>query len=140
MQDWVILAIVVGTLVAVSIGMLVFAWTRTRRTAQGTAMTDKYPQGHWMGIGVAVGVFAGYVLSFLLGILTDNTKWAISFAPAIGGTLGIVIGYALEKKYKDRIRPLTAEEQKTRRWATLILLLLFALGVFAFIGIWLIAS
>ena len=140
MQAWILLAMMIGALVVVGIGVVLFVLVRNVRLAQGPATAGKYPQGHWMGIGMAIGLPIGYFPSLLMGILTDNTTLFIALGPAIGCGLGVAIGSALEQRHKNKIRPLTEEEQKIRSWAVGIGLLLAFLGVLALIGTLLIAS
>ena len=135
MQMWILFALFIGALVVVAgVGVFLFLLVRTVRTAQGSQIQAKYPQGHWMGIGMAIGLPIGYLPALLIGIFSDNLATFVALGPALGCGLGVAIGAALEQKYKDRIRPLTEQEQQTRKWATLIGLLLVMLGVLALGG------
>jgi len=140
MQAWILFAIMIGALVVVGIGVVLFVLVRNLRLAQGPATAGKYPQGHWMGIGMAIGLPIGYFLSLLMGVLTDNTTSFIALGPAIGCGLGVALGSALEQRHKNEVRPLTEKEQKIRSWAVGIGLLLAFLGVLALMGTLLIAS
>jgi hypothetical protein len=76
----------------------------------------KYPEGHfvgmWMGIGITI--FSG--LGIPLSITTGNTG-LIGIGPALGVAFGLAIGSSIEAKHKKegRIRPLTEEKKKRRK-------------------------
>ena len=90
----------------------------------------KYPEGHflgmWMGIGIAI--FSG--LGIPLSIATDNPGF-IGIGPAIGVAFGLAIGQSIENKYKQqsRIRPLTESEKKRKKNAVIAGIALLTLGV-----------
>jgi hypothetical protein len=88
----------------------------------------KYPKGYWMGVGLSIGVAIGVAL----GPLFDN----IGIGIAIGIAIGSGIGASLEQRYKDNIRPLTEQENKRRRWAVIIGLLILLASVIATILLW----
>jgi hypothetical protein len=92
-----------------------------------------YPQGYWLNVGICVGIGIGLPLGFIMGIVIDSIVMGIAMGPAIGVGIGAGIGAVLESKYKDRIRPLTEKEKRTRKIALIfgfaiffILVLLFA--------------
>lgn len=91
----------------------------------------KYPEGHfvmmWMAIGIAI--FSG--LGIPLSVVTENYAF-IGIGPALGVSIGLVIGSSIEAKYRKegKIRPLTEEEKKRRKigiTAGIVILLLLAL-------------
>jgi hypothetical protein len=91
----------------------------------------KYPEGHflglWMGIGIAI--FSG--LGIPLAIVTENPG-LIGIGPAVGVSFGLAIGVGVESKYKKegKIRPLTDEEKKKRKMlVTTGILILTALSI-----------
>jgi len=94
----------------------------------------KYPEGHflgmWMGIGIAI--FSG--LGIPLSIATENPGF-IGIGPALGVAVGLAIGQSIENKYKQegRIRPLTESEQKRKKNAVTAGIVLLTLGVLIFI-------
>ena len=94
---------------------------------------SKYPEGHflglWMGIGIAL--FSG--LGVVLSVVAQNNAF-IGIGPAIGVGFGLPIGQAIENKYKaqGKIRPLTEKEKRVRRNALLLGLFIFLLGVVVF--------
>ncbi|MBW2989511.1 hypothetical protein KY358_04300 [Candidatus Woesearchaeota archaeon] len=81
----------------------------------------KYPEGHftgmWMGIGVAI--FSG--LGIPLSIITENPGM-IAIGPGLGVAIGLSIGAGIESKYKKegKIRSLTKEEKKKKKIAVII--------------------
>ena len=94
----------------------------------------KYPEGHflgmWMGIGIAI--FSG--IGIPLSIVTENPG-LIGIGPAIGVAFGLAIGQSIENKYKQegRIRPLTESEQKRKKNAIFAGIAILTLGVLIFI-------
>ena len=76
----------------------------------------KYPEGHFVGLGMAFGVaiFAG--LGVPLSIATDNYAF-VGIGPAMGVGVGLAIGTGLENKYKAKgqIRPLTDQEKSKNK-------------------------
>jgi hypothetical protein len=93
---------------------------------------NKYPEGHfvgmWMGIGIAI--FSG--LGIPLSIVTENYAF-IGIGPALGVSLGLAIGSSIEAKYKKegKIRPLMEDEKKRKKigiTAGIVILSFLALG------------
>ena len=128
MQTWILLAIIIGAIVVVGVGVVVVVLTRNARTAQGPAMAGKYPQGHWMSVGMCIGIALGCIPS-VAGVLFDEMSSFVAFGPAIGCALGVAIGSAFKQKHKAELRPLTEEEQRTRFRLTLVALGALALLV-----------
>lgn len=93
-----------------------------------------YPEGHfvgmWMGIGVAI--FSG--LGIPLSIATGNTG-LIGIGPAIGIAFGLAIGSSIEAKYKKKgkIRSLTEEEKKRKKIGIIAGIVVLSLGVVSFL-------
>ena len=142
MQTWTLFAFAIGALAVVGVGMVMFGLLRNMRTAQGPAMQGKYPQGHWMSIGMCIGIAIGCIPSFV-GLLFDQMSSFVAIGPAMGLGFGVAIGSALERKHKDELRPLTREEQRLRsRWALLGLgaLALLVVSLFVLGGALLFAS
>jgi|TARA_Y100000310_G_scaffold144610_1_gene143851 hypothetical protein len=89
-----------------------------------------YPEGHYIGAGIAIGLPIGIAIGFSLG------NFAIG--PGIGVAIGLSIGAAMENKAKKegRIRPLTIEEKKIKKrtlWIALgvgFIMLALGIGVF----------
>ncbi len=135
MQTWTLFAFLIGALAVAGVGMVMFGLLRNVRTAQGPTMQGKYPEGHWMSIGLCIGIAIGCIPS-LVGLLFDPMSSFVAIGPAIGCGFGVAIGSALERKHKDELRPLTEEEQRFRSRLTflglgalaLLVLSLFVLG------------
>ena len=125
MQTWILFAISVAVIVVVGIGMVMFGLLRNVRTAQDPATQGKYPQGHWMSIGMCIGIAMGSIPSLVGLLIDDMSSWA-GIGPAVGLGFGVAIGSALERKHKDELRPLTEAEQRVRFRSTL-----FGLGALA---------
>jgi len=128
MQTWILFAIGIVAIVVLGVVMVALVLLRNMRTAQGPAVQGKYPQGHWMSIGMCIGIALGCIPS-VAGILFDEMSSFVAFGPAIGCALGVAIGSALEQKHKAELRPLTEEEQRTRFRLTLVALGALALLV-----------
>ena len=97
--------------------------------------TDKkYPEGHFIGMwmGIFIAIFSG--LGIPLSIVTENPGF-IGIGPALGVSVGLVIGQSIENKYKHegRIRPLTETEQKRKKNAVTAGIVILTLGVLLFI-------
>ena len=94
----------------------------------------KYPEGHflgmWMGIGIAI--FSG--LGIPISIATDNFGF-IGIGPALGVAFGLSIGQSIENNYKKegKIRPLTESEQKRKKNAVIAGIVILTLGVLIFL-------
>jgi len=97
-------------------------------------MKKKYPEGHfigqWMAIGIAI--FSGFGVA--LSASTGNSG-LLGIGPAIGVAFGLAVGQSIENKYKKKgmIRPLTKKEKKRKHIAVLIGLGLAVLGVLLFL-------
>jgi len=93
-----------------------------------------YPEGHFIGmwIGIGVAIFSGFGIP--LSIATENPGF-IGIGPAIGVAIGLSIGSAIEAKYKKegKIRSLTEEEKRKRQYAVLAGIAILTLGVIVFI-------
>jgi hypothetical protein len=94
-----------------------------------TEKDTKYPEGHflglWMGLGIAI--FSGFGIP--LSIATGNPGF-IGVGPALGVSFGLAIGQSVENKYKKegKIRPLTNEELKRKKMGVLAGISLLTLG------------
>jgi hypothetical protein len=97
------------------------------------ANEKKYPKGHWMGIGIAIGIPIGTALFFIADLLTGEFGSMFFLGPGVGVAIGVSIGAALEERYKKRgqIRELTLQEEKRRRKLVNIGLLILVLGAVA---------
>jgi hypothetical protein len=92
---------------------------------------EKYPEGHFVGIWMCIGIVIISGIGIPLGLIMHNYVF-VYIGPAIGVALGMVIGQSIENKYKNkgRIRPLTEKEQKKKNNAVIAGAFLLILGVF----------
>lgn len=97
----------------------------------------KYPEGHflgmWMGIGIAI--FSG--VGIPLSVATDNSGF-IGIGPALGVALGLAIGQSMENKYKaeGKIRPLTKEEKRTKQITLGAGVVILIIGLLVALSLW----
>jgi hypothetical protein len=91
----------------------------------------KYPKGHWMGVGIAVGLPIGVAIFFIADILIGEFGDMFFLGPAIGVAIGVSIGAALEKKHEKEIRELTPQEERRRRLAVAAGVVLLVIGALA---------
>jgi len=96
----------------------------------------KYPEGHFLGVGIAIGIpiFSG------VGIALSNSTGnpgLIGIGPAIGVILGLAIGKSMEDKYRKQglVRQLTEKEKLMRKRGKLIGAIAVVIGVIALISI-----
>ena len=96
-------------------------------------IVKKYPEGHFIGMWMAIGIaiFSGFGVA--LSIITDNPG-LIGIGPAIGIAFGLSIGQSIENRYKKegRIRPLTETEKKNKKNAVTIGIIALFLGIIIF--------
>ena len=76
---------------------------------------------HGIGMGLPIGM--------CIGVAMGN----IAIGVAIGVAIGTAIGSGLEKKHKDEIRPLTAEEEKLKRQSIIFSVGTLTLGMLVFV-------
>ena len=95
---------------------------------------EKYPEGHfvglWMAVGVAVGAGIGIPLSLAMG-----NPGLIGIGLPIGLAIGLAIGSSIEAKYKKegKLRPLTLEEKKRKKLGVMIGIGLLVIGMLTFL-------
>jgi len=95
---------------------------------------NKYPEKHFLGmwIGLGIAIFSGFGIP--LSIATNNPG-LIGIGPALGVAFGVAIGQSIENRYKKegKIRPLTEREQN--RFKTLIntSIAILLIGVYIFL-------
>lgn len=79
---------------------------------------EKYPEGHFVGKGIAIFMAWGVAI----GVALNN----IGIGIAIGVAIGVSIGSAWEEKAKKegKIRPLTDKERKRKKKKAIIALIL----------------
>ena len=87
-----------------------------------------------------MGLPFGYLIGFLVTVLTKNeTLWFV-IGPALGLSAGVIIGAILEKKNKDKIRALTDNEKKFRRLSMITLTALILIGILSLIVVMVITN
>jgi hypothetical protein len=84
----------------------------------------RYPKGHFIGLGMALGAPLGIPLFLAL----DNPGMM-----GIGIAIGVAVGTALEGRYNRNPRPMTEEEIKTVKYATAAGVLALVAGVMVFL-------
>ena len=89
-----------------------------KRQQEEINKTGKFPEGHfvgqWMGIGIALGAGIGVPIGLAIG-----NPGFFGMGLPIGLAIGSAIGAAKEKKAKEegRIRPLTEQERMRKKKA-----------------------
>lgn len=121
MNQWQLL---VGLIAVIIVVMLVFAVTQKIKLNKIRKKHPGYPKGYWINQGVGIGVAVGVAFGAAVG----NMGLGI----AIGIAIGAAIGSGLEKKHKDEIRPLTAEEEKLKKQSILFTMAILTAGIIVF--------
>ncbi|RLD64272.1 MAG: hypothetical protein DRJ01_01250 [Bacteroidetes bacterium] len=98
----------------------------------------KYPEGHFVGMYIALGVAVFTALGLYFGSTFEKSNY-ITIGPVIGVLFGVIVGRSIESKYKQegRIRCLTDKEKNRKKILVLIGVLLLFLGFilfFSFLG------
>ena len=93
---------------------------------------NQYREGHFMGIGMLIGIAIFMPFGFVIWVVTDNPGM-IGIGPALGVAIGISIGTALEKKYNPNPRPLTIEEKRMIKMSVFAGVIMLLLGAVAFL-------
>jgi hypothetical protein len=94
----------------------------------------KYPEGHfvgmWMGIGIAI--FSG--IGIPLSIVSENHGF-IGIGPALGVAFGLAVGSSIEARYRKagRIRPLSEEEKKRKKMGITAGIVILSLAALIFL-------
>jgi hypothetical protein len=98
-----------------------------------------YPEGYFVSRWMAIGAAALVGIGVPLFVITGNPG-LMGIGPAIGVSLGMAVGSAIENKYKKEgeIRPLTEAEAKRKKTAlpvaTGLLTLLAIIGLVIFLN------
>ena len=89
-----------------------------------------YPEGHFIGLWMVLGIAIFSGIGIPLSILTDNPGF-FGIGPSIGVAFGLAIGQAIENKYKKegKIRPLNKTELKKKSNAILIGIIILVIGI-----------
>ena len=124
--------IVVGGLILLGI-VAIAALFLLKRKELGKAPADgKYPKGHFINKGMAIGIPLGLPIGLAMGNMPLGLP--------IGLAIGYAIGLNMEEKNKDKIRPLTPEEEDRKKTLTKFTLTLLFLGVLVFVAMYLFSS
>jgi len=89
---------------------------------------ELHPQGYYMGLSMGLGMLIGSLLQLLLRILFDIDVMA-TMGTTVGLAVGAGTGASLEKKYADRLRPLTEAERNRKRVGLFTAIALLILGI-----------
>ena len=100
-----------------------------------------YPQGHFLGLGMALGILASLLVGFTISIVFEMPE-LLGLWPAVGVIIGLVSGKLIEDKYKreGKIRPVTEAEEKKRKKAVKIAVFAGVLALILIIGILLLTA
>lgn len=95
--------------------------------------SKKYPEGHFVGIWMAIFIVIFSAIMIPLSIVTENFAF-IGIGPALGVSIGLAIGQSIEDKYKQegRIRPLSESEIKSKKIAVAAGIVVLMFGVLIF--------
>ncbi len=96
--------------------------------------TAKYPEGHFLGIWMAICCIV-FTAIWMLIIIALGVPALIGVGPAMGVTIGLAVGMTIEHKQKEkgRIRPLTKSEKRIRGIAVVIGVIIGLIGFVLFL-------
>lgn len=118
--------LVVGGLILFGIVAVAALFLLKKKEPQETE-DGKYPKGHFLSRGIAIGIPLGIPIGLAMGNMPLGLP--------IGLAIGYAIGTGMEEKNKDKLRPLTPEEEERKKMLARFTLALLFLGalVLAFI-------
>ena len=95
---------------------------------------NKYPEGHFVGIWMAIGIATGAGIGIPLGMAMGNPG-LFGIGLPIALAIGLAIGSSIEAKYKKegKLRPLTLVEKKKKKLGVMIGVALFIIGMLTFL-------
>jgi len=103
---------------------------------QKPSKQETYPEGHFVGmwIGIGIAIFSGFGIA--ISTATGNPG-LIGIGPAIGVAIGVAIGTGVEKKMKKqgKIMPLTKKEKQAKSKVVLIGVLLLVIAMIVFVAL-----
>lgn len=95
---------------------------------------EKYPEGHFVGmwVGIGIAIFSGFGVPLSIALKIPGL---IGIGPAIGAAFGLALGQSIESKYKKegKIRPLTKDEKRKRKMLVIAGTSVFILGLLVFL-------
>jgi len=96
--------------------------------------TESYPEGHFVGLWMGIGIAAFSGLGVPLSIATGNFG-LIGIGPALGVALGLAVGQSIENTYRKagKIRPPSGEEKRRRTRLAISGAIVATLGVLVFL-------
>ena len=121
--------IVVGGLILLGIVAIAALFLLKRKELEKAPADGKYPKGHFLNKGIAIGIPLGLPIGLAMG--------NISLGLPLGLAIGYAIGASMEEKNKDKIRPLTPEEEERRKNLTKYTLGLLLLGALVLVAVFL---
>jgi hypothetical protein len=92
-----------------------------RKGLEKVPADGKYPKGHFINKWMAIGIPLGLPIGLAMG--------NISLGLPIGLAIGYAIGASMEEKNKDKIRPLTSQEEERKNTLTKFTLAILIIGV-----------
>ncbi|MBD3319324.1 hypothetical protein GF342_05440 [Candidatus Woesearchaeota archaeon] len=94
----------------------------------------RYSEGHFLGVGIALGMIIFSGAGVALAVSTGNLG-LLGIGPAIGLAIGLAIGKSMEDDYRKKgmIRPLTKKEKEGRKKAKLAGVIALVIGVLVFL-------
>lgn len=126
-----VLFIAAGVVLLFILSIVVLLTTRNKNAPDESS----HPKGHWMGVGIVIGLGIGMPAAFLFGIIFDNMAVSISLGPALGIGTGTAVGAFLEKKHAADTRELTEHERNNNRVVTIAGGIVFLLGIFVLLAL-----
>jgi hypothetical protein len=114
---------VIGFIVFLGI-LTLLALVIAKRKGLAESKDGKYPKSYFLSQGIAIGISLGVPIGLALG----NMALGLPF----GLAMGYAIGLSLVEKNKDKIRPLTPEEEERKKKFKLLALALVLLGALVF--------
>jgi flagellar basal body-associated protein FliL len=122
-MDLIIIALVI---LIVSLGIFMVYVIRTKHTQA----EEINPRKNWMWIGIGMGMGIGMPIGLVLGILMENAPIGVLLGLIFGGGIGTAIGAFIEKKRgEDQEEPLSEQEKKYFKIASITGLVLFSIGL-----------
>jgi hypothetical protein len=109
------------------LGLLVVALGIFHRRQWRLPAKKGYPRGHWMAVGITIGLIVGMPMGFIYGLLLKSGYLAIGLAmgSGLGVGFGSLLGAFLETKYWKSGKRLTGKEKSHRIILTVITALVF---------------